>query len=288
MEQTRRRSRKTALTTEILGQMRLYALKRADLLLSKAILDYYRCVINYAPEYVREMNFCRQRLDLVLGQFVEKTPAHIEAYMGPSKAILPPGCKTIDEAAEQLAQKLAPPDLQELDSRVQVQINRQFKTLSAFCLDKTDQTPAMAELILGQFRAFLEPSFEGTNSAAIYFQSADTQIAYRDLMDAFDDAIPDLTPQKKKPEQMLCLISVPEGEAGQRFLQIVEENLGGERVCAVTGGEDIIVYREHGLRPADMPQLGPLARETCRQVVQAEATSAHARCDINWQVAVKD
>src|SRR5262249_9505979 len=141
--------------------------------------------------------------------------------------------------------------LLELDSKVQFQINRQFKTLSAFCLDKIDQTQAMAELITSQITALLAPSFEGTNSAAVYFQTEDSgQAAFRDLLDAFDDSIPDLTPQRIKPEQMLCLISVPEGDAGQRFLRIAEENLAEERINAIMGGEDIIVYREHGLKPA--------------------------------------
>jgi hypothetical protein len=284
LDQTRRHSRKVALKDDIVVLMRQYARLRVELLLSKAVVDYYRSMINSAPEHLRESTFCRQRLEAVLVQFADSGHANIEAYLGPSKAILPPGCRNIDEAAAQLAQRISPADMLELDGRVQAEVAKQFSTLVGFCLDKADQTPALAELVLKQVRERLEPAFRDIDSASVYFQNSGAdRVAHRDLNEAFEDAAPDLNVPKIKREQTLCLISAPPGEAGQRFLRIAEEALADERLSVVTGSDDIIIYREFSLKPADIPQLGPLAREACKQVVQAESTSAHARSDIEWQ-----
>jgi hypothetical protein len=148
----------------------------------------------------------------------------------------------------------------------------------------------MSELIVEQARAFLEGRFRESNSAAVYFQDeAAEQAAHRDAVLAFDESMPDLAPPRLKPEDEICLVSVPNDPAGTRFAELAEQTLTEDaKVTTIAGTEDIVFHREQYLSAADLPHLGALAREAFVHVTHADQAAPHARCDVNWQPVGKE
>ncbi len=175
-------------------------------------------------------------------------------------------------------------EMVELDTRIQAQIRKQFGSLVNFCLDKTDRAKSMSGLIIGQARGFLSPRFNETNSAVVFFQNESAeQSAGDDLTEAFDESMPELSPSRLNADEQLCLLSVPDDEAGRRFATLAAQTLADVRLQIVAGSDDIVFHREHYLTPADLPQLGPSAREAFEHVLHSEQASPHSRCDVVWQ-----
>ena len=61
---------------------------------------------------------------------------------------------------------------------------------------------------------------------------------------------------------------------------------GGLRLHAVTGGDDILLYREAARLPlGQLPQLGPIGQDAYYKLVAVEHFTPHVRRDIAFRVA---
>jgi hypothetical protein len=281
-----RGSKKAAVARTLLGLMRQYARKRFDALLIRSLVSLYRGMISSAPEYLREVQLCRGRLDQLVQFFGEPPRVQIESYLGPGKSVLPPGCENADAAADKYAADLSMEEMVELDTHMQEAIVKQFHSLAGFCLDKSDNTKTMSILLMDNAREFLSSRLQECNSAAVFFlDEMMEQAAHRDVMQAFDESLPELTSRRANAGAPFCMLSVPDDDAGRRFANLAMQTLRDERLKVVTGSEDIVFHREQNIAPADLPQLGPLARESFDLVCQTEQVSPHSRIDVNWQAA---
>jgi hypothetical protein len=285
MESMSRGSRRAGVARETLGDIRLYARKRLEFLIGRAVVNVYRAIINYGPEYLREVQLCRARLADVQARLADAQNSHDkQGYLGPCKVILPVGCININEAADRLMENFVIEDLLELDVRLQTHIRKQFSSMGSFCMDKTDQSKVGAELIVEQARCYLDERLGNCNAAAVFFESVEQeQAAHRDVMHAYDEALPELLGDRIRPDSQLCVLTVPNDEHGQRFAKLAEETLSDARLIVGTGTDDIVFHREQlYLAPTDLPQLGPQAREAFVQVTHLDQTAPHARGDVNW------
>jgi hypothetical protein len=175
-------------------------------------------------------------------------------------------------------------DMLELDARMQAQIRKQFTSLGSFCIDAADQSPLIANMIVDQARLYLNERLVNWNAAAVFFENAEqAQAAHREMMHAYDEALPELLGDRNRPDSQMCVLTVPDDESGKRFSQMAEETLSDARLVVGTGTEDIIFHREQlYLSPTDLPQLGPAAREAFVHVTHQDQAAPHARADVNW------
>jgi eukaryotic-like serine/threonine-protein kinase len=291
LESMSRSSRRRGMVREIIADLRVYGRKQLEYQMIRAVATVYRSMLNHAPELTRDVQLSRTRLDDIVTRLIETNNAQDkQGYLGPCKVVLPAGCASIAEAAERLVADLSPQDLLELDTRLQKRIESQFKSLFNYCLEKTDHSKAMTKLILYEGRHYLDKRLEGGNAAAIFFESTEQeQAAHRDIMQAYDEAVPELLKDRPRQEGQMCILSVPGDENGARFGRLAEQMLHDARVIVGTGTDDIVFHREQlYLSPNELPQLGPVAREAYIQVTHQDQIAPHSRNDVNWIPAGKD
>jgi len=281
--------RRSAITRELIIELRIYARLQLESLFQQGLSDMYRGVVNASLDFLRDVQYQRKRVEALHGRFATPlTGSEIESYLGPGKMILPAGCRNVKAVVERFTSTLTSEQLIELDTRIQGQIQKQFKSLAGFCRDSTDQTHAMAAAVIAQTLSFIEPRFGHTNAAAVFFQDSTTeQAAYRAVMQAFDEAAPELAAQRAQPDQQYCLLSVPDNPDGMRFARIAESTITDAPITTITGTDDIVFHCEQMLAAAELPQLSAFAKEAFVQITNAEQAPPHSRCDIQWMEVAK-
>src|SRR5262249_37515000 len=261
-----------------------------DSVVLQGLCDTYRGVLNAIPDFRRDVTFCRQRLENVRARFATAKPAaDIETFLGPGKAILPDGCRNVETAAEQVADELTDDELIDFDTQIQAQIRKKFKTLFNCCLDKMDKAKALAETVLDQALAYLEPHFREMNPAAVFFQNqSQEQAAYRDVMHAYDEAAPELIGPRTRSDAEICLLSVPDDPDGMRFARIAERTVTDTPVTTIVRTDDIVFHREQALPAAELPQLSSFAKDSFTHIPHTDQAAPYTRCDVNWLPVGKD
>ncbi|HLW64808.1 MAG TPA: tubulin-like doman-containing protein [Gemmataceae bacterium] len=279
-----RGSRKAAASREIVQQLDEFGHKRLECHLLKTMVTLYQGMVNCAPEYFQELHFCRQQLEKVRAQIGQISVRRERGHLGPGKPILPEGSPSLENLAERLLALLTADDLLDLDQRIQTEIRKRFKTLVSFCLEKSDHTKAMMNLLLGQAREFLEPRFRKAYSSMDIFQELMREhAAQREAAEAFDEAMPELLAGRLRAEDELRILAIPDDDAGRKFAQAAQQTLGDNGLQIVIGDKDIVFYREaQYVPPGDLPQLGPVAKEAFLHITHSDQAPPHSRSDIAW------
>jgi serine/threonine protein kinase len=272
-----------AAAAEVLELLHIYPKKRYQMLVARCVLSVYRSMLNTVPEYLREVNFCRQRVGEAVG-FLEKAAADDPAGegLGPGQDLFPGGDRTVEEAAARVVVELTPEEWVELDGRIQAQVRKQFRSVITLCLEGTSPAEPLAKLVRQQAADVLAARLGQNDPASVFFQHhPDQQAAQRDVAKAFDEAQPELTTAKGAAE--VTLLAVPPGTAGELFRALARAALPGEDLAPADCADEIVFYREHpALAPADVPQLGPIGREAYQHAL-ATQQSPHARIDVTWK-----
>lgn len=271
--------------SEVLELLKAYPKKRYQGMVAGFVLQVYRSMASEAPECLREVNFCRQRLAEVqatLEQTATAEAAH-GAAMGPGRDLFPGGGATVDEAAKALVAGLAAGEMLDLDSRVQNQVRRQFQSVANYCVEASGESAPMAELLAKQCEEFLVPRLATATAAEVFFQHyAEAQAAQRDLAAAYEEAEPELRPSKSGSGAEVCILAAPSGEFGDELRRLAAEVHPDAVFLSAESADDVVVYRELcGVTLADLPQMGPAARAAYDAACAGE-TTPHARADVSW------
>jgi hypothetical protein len=265
---------------EVLDLLRSYPRKRLQLHVLDMALAVFRKLLGNAPEYLREINFCRATLG-DMHAALAKAPGPAVASAGPGKMILPDGCADLDAAADQFLACLAPEDLLAFDQSLQKTITRKFRGLGSVCLKPMEKGAAFRELLLSSSRTFLDTKLEHSDPATVFFRSR-TQAGSAEALvaEAFDEAGPELVPAGERPYEMVVL-AAPPGPDGEKLLELVHTTFPDTELTAAPLPGDICFYREHPQIPLTaLPQLGDLAREAYNQMTGDHP--AHTRTDVPW------
>jgi hypothetical protein len=278
--------RRPAIVGEVLEMLRAYPKKRYQAMIAEFVLSIYRSMLNTAPEYLREVNFCRQRLDSALAEIegAITTDAGRGTAVGPGRELFPGGGESLDEAAHRLVQTLPPEDLLDLDNRVQQQVRRQFQALVSYCLESQGQTGPLVDLIGQQAEEFMAARLEGATAAEVFFQhfTDDPQGAVRALARAYDEAEPELA-VPPAPDAAIDVLAVPAGPEGDCLRVKAREAVPRVDLRPADSIDEVVFYREVcGLSLTDLPQLGPQARDAYQSMLDGDQPP-HARFDVKWQ-----
>ena len=272
-------------TVEILELMRTYPRKRFQLHVLDFALTVYRKLLGNAPEYLREINFCRTTLN-DLHATLAKVAGPAGEPVGPGKLILPDGCKTLDDAADQFLAGLNPEDILAFDQEVQKDTTRKFRGLAAVCVKPAEKGPAFRDRLLARARAFLDARLETADPAAVFFRNrAGDQTDHPLLAEAFEEAGPDLAGLSAKPTEEAIILAAPTGAEGTRLRTVVAQAMPGVDFTPAPLPDDICFYREYPrLELTALPQLGEVARDAYHQMTAADH-APHSRADVPWQPA---
>ncbi|MBY0461133.1 MAG: hypothetical protein K2V38_27745, partial [Gemmataceae bacterium] len=270
-------------STEAIDQLRLYARKRFQLHVLDLALSVFRKLAGNAPEYLREINFCRSTLGEMHAALARPAGAG-SADGSPGKLILPDGCQNLDEAADLFLAGLAPEDLLAFDQSLQKDITRKFRGLGNVCLKPAEKGPPFRELLLRKAREFLDARLDHSDPAAVFFRSRTVNGTAQPMIgEAFEEAAPDLVPSVFPRPYEMVVLGVPPGDDGDRLVDLAKEVLPETEFVSAPLPDDICFYREYPqLALTDLPQLGEHAREAYNQALAA-GHAPHARTDVPWQ-----
>jgi eukaryotic-like serine/threonine-protein kinase len=291
IETMSRGNRRAAASRDVMAILEHFSRKRVEFLQSRALIQFYRAMVSAVPEHQRDVQSCRKRLEGILQRLIERRPsADRHGYLGPNRALLPPGCNSLDEAAAQLAESLGPEELLELDAGFQIRLCQRHKGLLSCCLEKSDSNRPLTDALYDQSQEYLKPRMVKTNAATIFFhRQNESQNAQMEIVESFEQAAPPLTIKHPNAQDEICLLAVPKEEDGERFLALGRDILKYIPLATVTGFEDIIFYREQqNVSPADVPQIGPAAREAFNHISDADQAAPYTRTDVRWQAVNRD
>ncbi len=269
---------------EVIDLLRTYAKKRLQLHVLDLALSVFRRLVGNAPEYLREINFCRSTLtDMHAG--LGKIGGPGSAGDAPGKLILPDGCENLDEAADQFLAALAPEDLLAFDQSLQKDITRKFRGLGNVCLKPVEKGPLFREMLLNKAREFLDAKFDHSDAATVFFRAkTENGTAQPLLSEAFEEAAPALVPNVFPRPYEMVVLGIPPGPDGGRLKELAKVVLPETDFVAAPLPDDICFYREYPqLTLTDLPQLGEYARAAYQQMM-ASPTPPHARVDVPWQL----
>jgi serine/threonine protein kinase len=274
--------RKGTINAEIIELLRIYPRKALQLQILDLTLSVYRKLLGNAPEYLREINFCRAALADIHAALGKSGGAM--AFDGTGKPILPDGCKDLDAAADQFLAGLVPEDLLAFEKALQKEMSKKFKGLGGVCLKPVEKGPPFRELLLARSREFLDGKLDHSDPATVFFRyRPDEPVAQPLIAEAFDEAAPELVTRGSTKPYEIPILGVPPGPAGERFRKLATSVLRHVELTSAPLPEDICFYREYPqVNLADLLQLGDAAREAFTQVGTAEHP-LHSRIDIAWQ-----
>jgi serine/threonine protein kinase len=280
-------SRKASMISEASDVAQAYAKKRYQLLVARCVLSIYRGMLNLTPEYLRDINFCRQRLLDVVEVLSQSADSPEVEGLGPGQELFPGGDPSPDEAAARLIQGMTLEDWVEFDNKVQNQVRKQFEGVITMCLGGPNAAEPLAALLRQQATEFLDPRLGRQDSAAVFFQHhSDDRGAQRAIAGSFDEAAPILASTPKAGHGVeIAVMALPAGPNGDRFRRLALDALPDENIVPTVSPDDIVIYREKpALTSADLPHLTSLGREAADHAVK-EQLPPHARFDVTWRGA---
>ena len=278
--------RRASLSAELFDLLGTYPKKRYRLLLVSAALTVYRGLLASIPECLREVNHCRRYLDGVATAASAGEPtAGPDAE--PGGFILPVGCADLDAAADQFLAALSPEELLQFDQQLQEAVREKFNGVASVCT-KPRRGEKFPKLLHTAARDFLEARLERADPVeALVRYRGDGADGQQLLADAFDHAKPSVEVPKNPPPMEATLLAAPAGPTGDLLRRLAAEANPGIEFIPAELTDALVVLREYPRLPlADLPQLGPAAREAY-QARLAAGSCPHARADITWVPPVR-
>ena len=249
-------------TAEVIELLRSYPRKRLQLHVLDLVLSVFRRLLGNAPEYLREINFCRSTLADMHAALGKAVPTSADRA-GAGKLILPDGCKNLDEAADQFLAGLAPEDLLAFEQALQKDVSRKFKGLGSVCLKPLEKGGRFREMLLSRSREFLDGKLDQSDPATMFFRYRTADGSAEPLIgEAYGEATPEVITRSGAIPQEVTLLGVPPGSSGDRFRELASTVLPDIEITAAPLPDDICFYREYPqLDIADLLQLGDHARD---------------------------
>jgi hypothetical protein len=273
------RGRRRVTAAEVAESLRLYPKWRYQSLVLRQVCRVFMTVRGQLGDQLRELRLCRQRLEELaarMRQLPVETPAGPEAYL------LPPGCTSMEQAAEALKRHLTDDDLRVLDQQLQGHIEQEFHGLFHVCMTSVNMLGGLQVMVEEQTRSFLASRLGDGDLVEMFLAKfGDADKSARALRVAYDDAAPAIVKPSHAERGEVCLLALPPGESGEPFHHVARKALTGRDVTLAASVDEILVHREFTRLPlTDLPQLGPLAENAYTQALYSNQSPPHSRSDV--------
>ena len=284
-----------------LDQLRSFARLRLQEDLQDATARFYRALRGKVEDRLRDLAFCRSRLDHVT-QLLESpllnlpsssdTPVALseealQQTLHPTntlQVVLPSGENHIDRSANQLVKGMTAKDSQRLDHALQKLVLEPRGGLSALCQMNADMTRTLVGPMVEQTTAFLGELLPVTDVAEVEVTTSKVrrvELASR-ISDYHTRAEPSCGDEACEEQ---TFVVVPDSEAGKSFAAEVRKVVPAALTVPAEGtATDLMFCREQGcLRPEDLVALLSACQPAYYQSLASPQTAPHARYDvIEW------
>jgi eukaryotic-like serine/threonine-protein kinase len=258
--------------------LRVYSKTQYQALLLSAINRLYIGVRGHLSDQLREIGFCRTRLEELACLIRERRSL---APVGPAKFeqyLLPTGTPTVDELVGFFEKKLTEEEVVGFDETIQTHVRKQYRALLNVCLGPAAVVRALAPVMLAEAEVYLDERFPAPNIVDLLGEIDGGLVAA--VSDMFDEAAPEA--KRLDPEKEVSVAAIPGDDAGMTLATSFAKALPGATLLSSDRSEEIVIYREHALTGlAELEQMGPVAQEAYRQKQAIDPSSVHSRDDIH-------
>ncbi|MBX7102656.1 MAG: protein kinase [Gemmataceae bacterium] len=270
---------------EMIGLLRDYPKKQYQALLAKSLSDLYRGIMGAAPEYAREVHFCRERLQETLKELGGQgaLDGGQKSANGPGRFLLPEGASDLDEAAERSVSALSNEQWIMFDARIQAAVTDRFHSLVNFCLTAGPRAEHLAELLVKEGQAFFLVRLPQNQAAELLVQSMEPDELTSVLAEAMQECHPALAGPKAAVESIVTIVAAPDSEAGRAVQRAAAVAAADLAYATCTAASDVVIYRElRHIDLADLPHMGPVGQEAYQQALSEGTAVPHSRLDVSW------
>ena len=271
---------------DLLELLRIYAKTRYQSLILRHINRLYVSLRGHLSDQIREVGFCRQRLDELASLLEDQPEAETLPTASFERLLLPPDCKSIADAVGRLDARWTQDDLVGFDGIMQAIIQQQYHALIQLCMGPSNRVRTLAPVMIQEAEEFLAARLgeqSGTGLSLVETGSADGGV--EQMTAAFDEAAPELG--KISAQKEIAIASFPMTPTGRQLKSLAESALPGIELIDAHDDNEITFYREtQQVALQDLEQFGSVAQEAYRHCCANDPTFLHSRGDVTgWQPA---
>ncbi len=276
------RNKRRPTPAELADAVRSYPTWRYQSLILRQACRIYATFRTQLSDQLRELQFCRQRLDDIAGRLQRE---QIEFLPPPDRILLPPGAESIDAVTASLEASIGKDDIRAFDKTLQAQIEREFNALFNVCLSSVSMLGNLQQTIEDQARAFLADRLgDGAIDKLFFTRFKSPAHAADAVRRLYDQALPPV--KLFGPERLeTIIVGGPSAETGKQLKNLAEHALPVAPAGYVPMADEVSIYREYPYVPLTaLPQLGTVAEDAYNSALDSQGGSPHSRCDIvTWE-----
>ncbi|MDB5307354.1 MAG: hypothetical protein JWO38_1556 [Gemmataceae bacterium] len=280
-----------------LDQLRAFARLRLQEDLLDATARFYRALHGEVETRLRDLSFCRTRLDhllQVLESPLANLPAHTDTPIALSEdslqqtlhptnttqVVLPSGEKHIDRSAARVLKTVKPDDVLRLEHALQKLVLEPRGGLTGLCRINADLLRTLLAPMIEQTTAFLSDLLPITDVAEV--EASTARVMKVDVAARVQDYHKRATPPCESTAEEKTFVVVPDSESGRAFAGVVKRTLPAALTIPVQGSAtDLMFCRERGcMRPDELVALLSACLPAYYQSLASPHTSPHARFDV--------
>jgi hypothetical protein len=278
--------RREQFSRHLLEQLRELTKKLHQRHLARMLQQIYRGVYSSIPEYLREVQYCRERLlqtEQHLAAADEKDTAMTTAHAGLN--LLPFDAANLQECAERTLEHLLAHGLLEYDQLVQTEIIHHFESLLGFCLNSGPRAEQLAEVLCSAGSVYAAQRVPDNDAVGTLLQRDVESGEFADLVnDAVAAAHPPLAGPTAAVEHLVTIVGVPENQSGQELCTRLEMTKTRSPLHLAAHRHGVVIYRElQNLRITDLPHWKTIGQERYQQAIREQHLLPHSRIDVQWQ-----
>jgi hypothetical protein len=263
---------------DLLDLMRVYSKTQHQSLLLTAISRLYIGVRGHLSDQLREIGFCRTRLEELASLLRERRDGDSSGPRDFERHLLPEGTKSVDELVDDCEKRLTEEELVGFDEMVQTHVRKQYRALLNVCLGPAAVVKALAPAMLAEAEIFLEERFPAPNIVELLAAGEEG------LEGAVDEMYDEAAPEAKRldPEREVAVASIPGDDSGMTLAPSFSKVMPAATLLSSDRVDEIVIYRESLLGGlGELDQMGPVAQEAYRQKQAVDPSSLHSREDIS-------
>jgi hypothetical protein len=267
---------------ELAESLREYPECGFEAVLSKQLVAVYQAVLDTLVARLNDLGHCRKRLEEYQIHMAAEAETPLPAAV--PDALLPPGCTTVEEAAQKYLGSLDDQDLNALEQRFQQRVSEAMGGLFEACVNSADGPEVMFRLLRDTARDYLTERLGEVDLAGMVRAKAGSPTAVAEALDrALAAASPAVAGRGPWAKNEVCVFASPAGPGGEPLAQAAAALLPPTAVLANTPNE-VLFYREWPRVPLSaLDQLGPAWEAAYRAAADLTQTTAHTRTDItSW------
>lgn len=271
----------------MIGSLRELSKKLYQGHVAQTMKQLYRGIFSSIPEYLREVQYCRERLNQAEKILADKVKQDETIAENAGLNLLPFNATNINECAERVIHEQTVADLIEYDQEVQKEVVQQFESLLGFCLSSGPRPEQLADVLETVGRTFIGQRLpENDSVSTLLRRGADVE----ELESLFNDAVVAAHPKLAGPEvaieNLVTIIGVPDNPSGQELRTRIEFAKFRTPLHISSHRRDVVIYRElQDLRITDLPHWGAIGKENYQLAINDAQMLPHSRIDVQWQIA---